>query len=89
MEFASSTGNFATFDYNGASCSFAGGVLGCAGGVQFTEVFAGGDMLNLVVDKAGTGAIPEPSTWAMMAIGFAGLGFAGWRKAQRKSPAAA
>jgi hypothetical protein len=23
--------------------------------------------------------VPEPSTWAMMAIGFAGLGYAGWR----------
>jgi hypothetical protein len=25
---------------------------------------------------------PEPSTWAMMLLGFAGLGFAGYRKAQ-------
>jgi opacity protein-like surface antigen len=29
-------------------------------------------------------AVPEPSTWAMMLTGFAGLAFAGWR-AQRKS----
>jgi hypothetical protein len=27
----------------------------------------------------------ETSTWMMMTIGFAGLGFAGYRKAQRKS----
>jgi hypothetical protein len=27
-------------------------------------------------------ATPEPSTWAMMALGFAGLGFAGYRKRQ-------
>ena len=27
-------------------------------------------------------AIPEPSTWAMMMLGFAGLGFAGYRKAK-------
>jgi hypothetical protein len=27
-------------------------------------------------------AIPEPSTWAMMLIGFAGLGFAGYRRAK-------
>jgi PEP-CTERM motif len=26
-----------------------------------------------------TGTVPEPSTWAMMALGFAGLGFMGWR----------
>jgi PEP-CTERM motif len=31
---------------------------------------------------------PEPSTWAMMLVGFAGLGFAGWRKAA-KAPIAA
>jgi hypothetical protein len=24
--------------------------------------------------------VPEPSTWAMLMLGFAGLGFAGWRK---------
>jgi hypothetical protein len=29
---------------------------------------------------ATTTAIPEPSTWAMMALGFAGLGFLGYRK---------
>jgi hypothetical protein len=37
----------------------------------------------------GTPAIPEVSTWAMMAIGFAGLGFAGYRKARRTGGAAA
>ena len=33
-------------------------------------------------------AVPEPSTWAMMALGFAGIGFAGYRGA-RKSAAVA
>jgi hypothetical protein len=28
-------------------------------------------------------AIPEPSTWAMMLLGFAGLGFAGWHARQK------
>jgi hypothetical protein len=27
----------------------------------------------------GAGAVPEPSTWAMMLLGFASLGFAGYR----------
>ena len=33
------------------------------------------------------GSIPEPSTWAMMLLGFAGLGYAGYRRAKRNSPA--
>jgi hypothetical protein len=30
-----------------------------------------------------TYTIPEPSTWAMMLVGFAGLGYAGWRGTRR------
>jgi len=26
------------------------------------------------------GVVPEPSTWAMMLLGFAGLGYAGYRR---------
>jgi hypothetical protein len=33
--------------------------------------------------------IPEPSTWAMMLLGFAGLGFAGYRHARKARPATA
>ncbi len=28
-------------------------------------------------------AVPEPSTWAMMIFGFAGLGFIGYRQARK------
>jgi hypothetical protein len=45
--------------------------------------------LVLNVTVTGTGTIPEPSTWAMMLTGFAGLGFVGYRKAKRKGIAAA
>jgi PEP-CTERM motif len=34
-------------------------------------------------------AVPEPSTWAMMLLGFAGLAFAGYHQAKRASPARA
>jgi hypothetical protein len=30
-----------------------------------------------------TTSVPEPSTWAMMLIGFAGLGYAGYRTSRR------
>ena len=33
--------------------------------------------------------VPEPSTWAMMLLGFAGLGFAGYRHARKTGPATA
>jgi hypothetical protein len=31
-------------------------------------------------DPATTSAVPEPAIWAMIVLGFAGLGFAGYRK---------
>jgi hypothetical protein len=34
-------------------------------------------------------SIPEPSTWAMMLLGFAGLGFVGYRASRRAAAAAA
>jgi phospholipase/lecithinase/hemolysin len=41
----------------------------------------GGHML--AADLAYALVAPEPSTWAMMLVGFAGLGFAGWRARRR------
>lgn len=39
-------------------------------------------------DFAPGSPIPEPSTWTMMVLGFAGLGFAGYRASRRTAPAA-
>jgi hypothetical protein len=33
--------------------------------------------------------VPEPSTWAMMLIGFAGLGFVGYRRTRKPASIAA
>jgi hypothetical protein len=62
-----------------------------AGGLTFgpTEIFVNvvgenpnaGDKLILdVTTGGGPPPVPEPSTWALMLLGFAGLGFAGWRR---------
>ena len=34
-------------------------------------------------------AVPEPSIWAMMALGFAGIGLVGWRPKAKTSALAA
>jgi uncharacterized protein (TIGR03118 family) len=54
---------------------------------------AGGGLSNVLYFTAGPGgeseglfgslSVPEPSTWAMMLIGFAALGFAGYRRTQK------
>jgi hypothetical protein len=36
-----------------------------------------------LVDPPVGAAVPEPSTWAMMALGFAGLAFVGYRRSRK------
>jgi hypothetical protein len=38
----------------------------------------------VLLDSVSATPIPELSTWAMMALGFAGLGYAGFRSDRRK-----
>src|ERR1700722_1561871 len=41
-----------------------------------------GQLVNRGQSEVKIGLVPEPSTWAMMLIGFVGLGYAGFRKAR-------
>jgi hypothetical protein len=60
---------------------------------QFSATFTatGSDTLTVtsyqlpsynLVDNFSVTAVPEPSTWALMLAGFAGLGFAGYRRSR-------
>jgi hypothetical protein len=57
-----------------------GAVSGVADVVFSYDLVAGGSG-GYGMDLAFGGAVPEPSTWAMMLIGFAGLGYAAMRRA--------
>jgi len=66
-------------------------------GSVFAASFLGGGELHnnnlfngaLPTGALVTAAVPEPSTWAMMIAGFAGLGFLGWRRARKVAVVAA
>jgi hypothetical protein len=54
--------------------------VGFARGATTGQAVTTSDLgVALYVVNAG-GSIPELSTWAMMLVGFAGLGFAGYRR---------
>ena len=61
-------------------------------GSLFAQSFLGGGELhnnNLFDGALPIAAAPEPSTWAMMFAGFAGLAFLGWRRARKDAVAGA
>jgi PEP-CTERM motif len=58
-----------------------------SGGAQFHSggLITGLDLAptELIYQYPSPGAVPEPSTWAMLLVGFGGLGLFGCRKTQR------
>ena len=82
-------------DWNGTSNNFAGPIdftisgLSVADFVQNAKNFwAVADVLgpNGTGQAGGVGvvtSVPEPSTWAMLLIGFAGLGYAAFRRREK------
>jgi hypothetical protein len=91
--FMSATPETIDIDLNGAAAGFAIGpgpqqerlvASDSSDGGSFT----GGGILGGTVTYTFTPAVPtvpEPSTWAMMLIGFAGLGYAAFRRKARLS----
>jgi hypothetical protein len=72
----------------GTSLTLAPGVYFAAAGMEMKPATGIGivtvSALGPVV--TGFGAVPEPSTWVMMALGFAVLAFAGYRTRRRVAP---
>jgi phospholipase/lecithinase/hemolysin len=52
----------------------------------YVHQIVGNELFNEVLGLPSP--VPEPSTWAMMLLGFLGLGFAGYRSARTKAVAA-
>jgi len=52
--------------------------------LQYGNLYCCGAVLDFTVSS-----VPEPSTWAMMLLGFAGLGFAGYRQMKYRLPVVA
>lgn len=85
--------NYATQTYSvsvdgsvlASGLSFCGNNFGTCNGAPVTSMgwdifdsFGGGNDLG-AMDNFVIASVPEPATWAMMLIGFAGLGFARYR----------
>jgi hypothetical protein len=68
---AGTVGYIADFDFGTAYKYYAFGAS--------TEAFQAG---NTDQELSAVATVPEPSTWAMMIIGFAGLGFMAYRRKQ-------
>jgi PEP-CTERM motif len=72
-------GNTSTFDYRTqftlpAANDFVGPVVQIATLADIRDCFGNGCV------TIPASAVPEPSTWAMMALGFAGIGFVAYRR---------
>lgn len=74
--------------YAGYACNFAYCLLGPSTGTADTTFGTNTDPtgaqiftpVGVDVSITLTGAVPEPSTWAMMILGFAGMGFMAYRR---------
>jgi hypothetical protein len=70
-------------NFNGGQSGTTGPDLAAAGKYfALVEGTSGTASLKIAIDGNATaiGGVPEPSTWAMMLLGFGGLAYAGFRK---------
>ena len=51
-----------------------------SGNLAFSDLGPSDFQGTLLADVSVSSAVPEPSTWAMMILGFVGLGFMAYRR---------
>jgi hypothetical protein len=68
-------GGFPLFAIWSEATGYAAAFTGNVGGTEYYNL-QGSAMAS------ATGAVPEPSTWAMGLLGFGGLGLMGWKKSR-------
>ena len=85
---AQATGPFDGSGTNGDTMVVAAGLQNGQPVEFITEVAIGQFFSNSFADFLLTTAVPEPSTWAMMILGFAGVGFTAYRRRNRAMHAA-
>jgi hypothetical protein len=67
----------------GSLVGYTGSLLSTLTDVETQSGFSRWDLIVGNLTEARAAPVPEPSTWAMMLLGFAGLGFAGYRQTRR------
>jgi PEP-CTERM motif len=53
---------------------------------SYADIYSGFSLSVILPDGfsiEGIAAVPEPSTWAMLLIGFAGIGFGAYRRSRQ------
>ncbi|MES2193625.1 MAG: PEPxxWA-CTERM sorting domain-containing protein [Pseudomonadota bacterium] len=50
------------------------------GALTFRDLAGGNNNVGNILDNVTVSAVPEPSTWAMMILGFLGVGFMAYRR---------
>ena len=99
FDFSATIGTpYLAFFSNGGWLCLNGGPGNCDGNPSSVSVFVAFNGFNPPIIERGnveiataalTTAVPEPSTWAMMILGFAGIGFVAYRRKSKPALLAA